>query len=86
METVISTCIGAAVTLAVCLISNSSQQEKTRALMEYKISELTERVNKHNNTIERTFELERRMDVQEEQIKVANHRIEDLERTERKGE
>lgn len=86
METVISACISAAVTLAVCLISNNSQQEKTRALMEYKISELTERVNKHNNTIERTFELERRMDVQEEQIKVANHRIEDLERTERKGE
>lgn len=86
METVISACISAAVTLAVCLISNSSQQEKTRALMEYKISELTERVNKHNNTIERTFKLERRMDVQEEQIKVANHRIEDLERTERKGE
>ena len=86
METVISACISATVTLAVCLISNSSQQEKTRALMEYKISELTERVNKHNNTIERTFELERRMDVQEEQIKVANHRIEDLERTERKGE
>lgn len=66
-----------------CVISNHSQQEKTRALMEYKIDELTKRVDKHNNTIERTFDLERRMDVQEEQIKVANHRIEDLER---KGE
>ena len=83
METIISACISAAVTLGVCVISNHSQQEKTRALMEYKIDELTKRVDKHNNTIERTFDLERRMDVQEEQIKVANHRIEDLER---KGE
>ena len=83
METIISACFSAAVTLVVCVISNHSQQEKTRALMEYKIDELTKRVDKHNNTIERTFDLERRMDVQEEQIKVANHRIEDLER---KGE
>ena len=83
METIISACISAAVTLVVCVISNHSQQEKTRALMEYKIDELTKRVDKHNNTIERTFDLEHRMDVQEEQIKVANHRIEDLER---KGE
>lgn len=80
METIISSCISAAITLVVCLISNHSQSEKTRALMEYKLEELTKRVDKHNNTIERTYDLERRMDVQEEQIKVANHRIEDLER------
>lgn len=80
METIISACISAGVTLIVCLISNHGQQEKTRALVEYKLEELTKRVDKHNNTIERTFDLERRMDVQEEQIKVANHRIEDLER------
>lgn len=48
--------------------------------MEYKLEELTKRVDKHNNTIERTYDLERRMDVQEEQIRVENHRIEDLER------
>lgn len=36
-----SACISAAVTLVVCLISNYSQQEKTRALMEYKLEELT---------------------------------------------
>ena len=83
METIISACISAAVTLVVCLISNHAQQEKTRALMEYKIDELTKRVDKHNNTIERTYALEKKMSVAEEQIKVANHRIEDLER---KGE
>lgn len=36
-----SACISAAVTLVVCLISNYSQQEKTQALMEYKLEELT---------------------------------------------
>lgn len=79
METIISSCISAAVTLIVCLISNHSQSEKTRALMEYKLEELTKRVDKHNNVVERTYILEKQMDVQEEQIKVANHRISDLE-------
>lgn len=79
VETIISSCISAAVTLLVCLISNHSQQEKTRALMEYKLEELTKRVDKHNNVVERTYFLEKEMEVQKEQIKVANHRISDLE-------
>lgn len=79
METIISACISAAVTLIVCLISNRSQNEKTRALMEYKLEELTKRVNEHNNLIRRTYALEEKMSVHEEQMKVANHRISDLE-------
>ena len=82
METIISACISAAVTLIVCVISNNAQQEKTRTLMEYKLEELTKRVNEHN-LIKRTYALEEKISVHEEQIKVANHRIEDLER---KGE
>lgn len=73
METIISACISAGVTLIVCLISNRGQQEKTRALMEYKLDELTKRVDKHNNVVERTY-------IIEEKMKVANHRIDDLER------
>ena len=79
METIISAYISAAVTLIVCLISNHSQNEKTRALMEYKLEELTKRVDKHNNVVERTYALEEKMSVHEEQMKVANHRISDLE-------
>ena len=79
METIISACISAAVTLVVCMINNHGQQEKTRALMEYKLDELTKRVDKHNNLVERTYHLEEDMSVTKEQIKVANHRIEDLE-------
>ena len=70
METIISACISACVTLLVCIISNRAQQEKTRTLMQYKLDELTKKVEKHNSVVERTFLLE-------EKIKVANHRIED---------
>ncbi|MEY8536489.1 hypothetical protein AALH30_23695 [Blautia pseudococcoides] len=73
METIISAGISAGVTLIVCLISNKSQQEKTRALMEYKLEELTKKVEKHNSVVERTYILE-------EKMKIANHRIEDLEK------
>lgn len=73
METIVAACISAGVTLLVCIITNRSQQEKTRALMEYKLDELTKHVEKHNSVIERTFILE-------EKVKVANHRIDDLER------
>lgn len=50
-------------------------------LMAYRIEQLEKRVDKHNNVIERTFKLEEQNAVQDEQIKVANHRIADLEAT-----
>ena len=43
-------------------------------------------MKKYNNLIERTFNLEKSAELQEEKIKVANHRIDDLERkAEREG-
>lgn len=61
METVIAAVISAIVTLIVCVINNHAQQEKTRALLEYKIDELSTRVDKHNNVVERTYKLEGEM-------------------------
>jgi len=46
----------------------------------YRIDVLEKKVEKHNNFIERVYELERVVDVHEEKLKVANHRIEDLEK------
>lgn len=46
----------------------------------YRIEQLEKKVDKHNNLIERTFHLEENQAVMAEQIKVANHRIEDLEK------
>ena len=48
-------------------------------LTNYKIDELRKQVEKHNSIVERTYKLEERAAVTEEQIKVANHRIADLE-------
>lgn len=78
---IISAIISACATLIVCLITNHAQNEKTRALLEYKLEELTKKVEKHNNVIERTYELEKLVDLQQEKIKVVNHRIDDLERS-----
>lgn len=48
-------------------------------LMSYRIEQLEKKVDKHNNFAER-------IPVMEEQIKVINHRIDDLEHEEKKGE
>ena len=49
-------------------------------LTAYRIQKLEEQVAKHNNLIDRMYKVEEGMKVQDEKIKVANHRIEDLER------
>ncbi len=49
-------------------------------LTQYRLEQLEERVNKHNNLIERTYHLEEQLTLQAEKIRVANHRIDDLER------
>lgn len=46
----------------------------------YRIEQLEKKVEKHNNLIERVFKLEEHEAVVDEQIKVANHRIDDLEK------
>ena len=69
METIITAIITGSVTLLGVLIANG----KTQAVTETKLDELTREVREHNN-------FARRMPVVEEQIKVINHRIEDLER------
>lgn len=44
------------------------------------IKTLSDRVEKHNSIIERTYRLEEKTTLQDEKIKVANHRIDDLEK------
>ena len=68
MENIITALITGGVTLLGVLIANG----KSQAVTETKLDELTREVREHNN-------FARRMPVVEEQIKVINHRIEDLE-------
>jgi len=52
---------------------------KSTALIAYRLALLEQKVEKHNRLVERTYDLEKEMEVVEEQVKVANHRIADLE-------
>lgn len=54
-------------------------------LTTYRIEQLEKKVDKHNSVVERTYNLEERLEVQQEQIRVANHRIADLEQQARQG-
>ncbi len=49
-------------------------------LTNYRIQQLEEKVEKHNKVIERVYNLEKHEAVMDEEIKVANHRIDDLEK------
>ena len=75
MESILSALIVGAVTLIGVLIANSRSQ----AVTDTKLEELTREVREHNN-------FARRVPILEEQMKVANHRIADLENHERMKE
>lgn len=49
-------------------------------LMSYRIEQLEKKVEKHNSVVERQYDIEKITAVLSEEIKVANHRIEDLEK------
>ena len=75
-ETIMVAVLALIGTLAGSYFSN----RKTTALIAYRLEQLENKVNKHNSVIERTYNLEKQESVIEEQIKVINHRIEDLEK------
>lgn len=81
METIISALITGITAIIVGVVQNS----KTRALIEYRLIELEKKQDKHNDVIKRMFIAEKNIEVQEEQIKVANHRIQDLEEAQKKS-
>ena len=54
--------------------------EGFQRLVNFRFDEQQKKLDAHNNFITRVYELERKDGIKEEQIKVANHRIEDLER------
>lgn len=62
------------------LAGTYTANRKSTALITYRLEQLENKVNKHNQVIERTYKLEERDAVMQEQIRVANHRIEDLEK------
>lgn len=72
MDSIVAALITGAITLIGVLIANS----KSQAVTETKLEELTREVRAHNNFAQR-------IPVLEEKMKVADHRIADLEGKER---
>lgn len=56
--------------------------KKSIALIAYRLEQLEKKQDKHNQLIERTYALEEKTGLLEERVKVANHRIDDLEKKE----
>ena len=85
-EAIIAAIITGAVTLIVCIINNHYQQARadekhneTITLISYKLDQLTKKVELHNNAVERLYEVEKKLGIDEEKIKACSHRIDDLE-------
>ncbi|MEE1154299.1 MAG: hypothetical protein UH241_03995 [Acutalibacteraceae bacterium] len=64
--------VGSGIGSVIGIICNSK-------LTAYRLEQLEKKVDKHNTVVERTYKVEERLSVIDEEIKVANHRINDLE-------
>ena len=80
MESIIASMITGVLALVGVIVTNIASNRKTeqtlktaQAVMDIKLEELTREVRKHNGFAEK-------IPVMQEQIKVMNHRIEDLEK------
>ena len=87
MSTEIITSLIIASSSIICqLLINASNRKKlkadnenTKSLIVYRIDKLEQKQDKYNHLQERVFNLEKNTAVADEEIKVANHRIADLE-------
>ena len=71
--------IVALLSLAGTLAGSYFAQRKSTALISYRIEQLEKKVEAHNHLKDRMADVESNQKVIEEKIRVANHRIDDLE-------
>lgn len=74
-----NTIIIALISFAGTLIGTFGGIVTSNKLTNYRIAELEKKVEKHNQVVERVYILEKDKAVLKEEVKVANHRIDDLE-------
>ena len=79
MESIIVAAITGGLALVGTLAGTYFANKKSSALIAYRLEALEKKVQAHNNLVERMYRVEERTASQEEKIKVANHRINDLE-------
>lgn len=71
MSDLLSSLSAPLISAGAAIIVSAIQNRKTVNLIEYKLEELTKKVEKHNSVIERTFQLEA-------DVKVINQRLDDM--------
>lgn len=79
--TIIAALIAACIPAIASIVANLIANSKMSALMKYRLDVLEKKQDRHNQLIERVYHLEEGQKVQDEKIRVANHRIDDLEKS-----
>ena len=77
-----STIIVSLISLAGTLLGTFGGILMANRLTNYRIEQLEQKVEKHNRLVERTYRLEELQQLTDERVRVANHRIAELERKE----
>ena len=77
-----SSIISALIALGGSLLGTLGGIMVSNKLTAYRLEQLEKKVEKHNNLITRTFRLEQAVALLDERVRVANHRISDLEKEE----
>ena len=62
LVSMVGTVVGAIISAQVALSVATKQHDKTTALIEYRLQELEEKVDKHNNVVERLYAVEAKVD------------------------
>ena len=66
-------------------LQNRKHNHDISELIEYRVSKLEEKQDKHNNMIERVYQLEGAVELLDNKIKSSNYRIKDLEEDAKDG-
>lgn len=66
-------------------VQNRKHNRDISELIEYRVSKLEEKQDKHNNMIERVYQLEGAVELLDNKIKSSNYRIKDLEEDAKDG-
>lgn len=79
MDAVLVAVITGGLSLAGTLAGAYFANRRSAALIAYRLEQLEKKVQAHNNLVERMYQVEERTELQEEKLRVVNHRIGDLE-------
>lgn len=80
MDSAWAVIIVGALTLIGTIVTVSVGNTSTRKILSYRMEQVEKKMDKHNCLIERMYKVEERCSISENEIKVANHRLSDLEK------